>query len=65
MLRYNKNYIILAFNCILNNLKRMISVSGIKKRDRNNNIKKEYMNSICLQMLSLVNILLNSEPYTV
>jgi len=40
MLRYNKNYIILAFNCILNNLKRMISVSGIKKRDRNNNIKK-------------------------
>jgi len=38
MLRYNKNYIILALNCMLKNSKGIISVSEIKKRDRNNNI---------------------------
>ena len=43
MLEYNKNYAILAFNHMLKNLKRTISISEIKRRDRNNSIKKEYM----------------------
>ena len=38
MLEYNKNYAILALNCILKNSKRKISVSGIK---RNNSMKEE------------------------
>ena len=41
MLGYNKNYTILALNCILKNSKRTISASLIKKRGRNNNIKEE------------------------
>ena len=40
MLRYNKNYITLALNCILKNSKRTISVLGINKRCRNNNIEE-------------------------
>ena len=36
----NKNYAILAFNCILKNSKKIILVSGIQKRGRNNDIKK-------------------------
>ena len=40
MLEYNKNYIILALNCMLKNSKGMILVSEIKKRNRNNNIKR-------------------------
>jgi len=41
MLEYNKNYIALALNCMLKNLKRIISVLEIKRRDRsNNNISK-------------------------
>ena len=39
MLGYNKNYATLALNYILKNSKRTISVSEIKKRCRNNNIK--------------------------
>jgi len=42
MLGYNKNYIVLALNCILKNLKRIISALGIKRRYRNNNIKNNY-----------------------
>ena len=41
MLEYNKNYAILALNCILKNSKRKISVSEIKRRDRNNSMKEE------------------------
>ena len=41
MLEYNKNYIVLAFKCVLNNSKKMILVLGIKKKDRNNSILKE------------------------
>jgi len=41
----------------------MISVSEIERRDKNNSILKIYMNNIYLWMLSLANILLNSEPY--
>ena len=43
MLRYKKNYVTIAFNYMLKNSKRIISVSGIKKKDRNNNIKEEYL----------------------
>jgi len=39
MLKYNKNYVTLALNYMLKNSKRMISVSGINRRHRNNNIK--------------------------
>ena len=39
MLEYNKNYATLAFNYILKNSKRTISVLGINRRSRNNNIK--------------------------
>jgi len=38
MLGCNK-YVILAFNCILENSKRIISALEIKKKNRNNNIK--------------------------
>ena len=41
MLEYNKNYATLALNCVLNNLKKIILVSEIKKRDGNNSIKEE------------------------
>ena len=40
MLEYNKNYAILALNCILKNSKRTISVLEANRRDRNNNIKR-------------------------
>ena len=39
MLECNKNYTILALNCILKNSKRMISALRIDRRYRNNNIK--------------------------
>jgi len=41
MLEYNKNYVALALNYMLKNSKRMISVLEIKKRDKNNSIRKE------------------------
>ena len=41
MLGYNKNYTTLALDYILKNSKRMILVSGIKRRDRNNNIREK------------------------
>ena len=41
MLECNKNYVILALNCILKNSKRKISVLEIKRRDRNNSMKEE------------------------
>jgi len=40
MLGYNKNYVTLALNCALKNLKRTISVSEIERRSRKNNIKE-------------------------
>ena len=40
MLEYNKNYAILALNCILKNSKGTISVLEANRRDRNNNIKR-------------------------
>jgi len=42
MLGYNKNYAILVLNCILKNLKEIISTSGIERRSRNNNIRSTY-----------------------
>jgi len=41
MLVYNKNYPILALNCVLKNSKRMISASGINGRCRKNDIKED------------------------
>ncbi len=41
MLGYNKHYVALALNHILKNSKGMISVSEIKRKSRNNNIKAE------------------------
>jgi len=41
MLEYNKNFAILALNYILKNSKKIILMSEIKRRDRNNNIKEE------------------------
>ena len=41
MLRYNKNYATLVFNCILKNSKGMILASGINRRCRNNNIEND------------------------
>jgi len=41
MLEYNKNFAILALNYILKNSKKIILISEIKRRDRNNNIKEE------------------------
>ena len=41
MLGYNKNYAILALNCILKNLKRIILVLEIERRNRNNSIQEE------------------------
>jgi len=43
MLECNKNYIILVFNCILKNSKRIILASGIKRKDRNNNIRLKHI----------------------
>ena len=40
MLEYTKNYTMLAINCVLKNSKRMISVLGIERRDKNNSILK-------------------------
>jgi len=39
ILGYNKNYATLAFNCVLKNSKRTISVLEIERRSRKNNIK--------------------------
>ena len=41
MLECDKNYATLVLNYILNNLKRTILVLEIKRKDKNNNIKKE------------------------
>jgi len=41
MLECNKHYAILALNCILKNSKGKITVSEIKRRDRNNSMKEE------------------------
>jgi len=43
MLGYKKNYVTIAFNYMLKISKRIISVSKIKRRDGNNNIKEEYL----------------------
>ena len=40
MLECNKNYTTLAFNCMLKNSKRTISVLEIDKRYRNNNKRR-------------------------
>jgi len=42
MLGYNKNYAILALNCILKNSKGIILVSRIERRGKKNNIKGIY-----------------------
>ena len=65
MLECNKNYIILALNYILKNLKKTLSVLGINRRYKNNNILRKYTSNIHLQMLFLASTLLNSEPYTI
>ena len=41
MLGYNKNYATIALNYMLKNLKKMISVLEIERKDRNNSIKEE------------------------
>ena len=41
MLRRYKNYATLALNCMLKNLKEIISVLETKIRDKNNVIKEE------------------------
>jgi len=41
MLGSNKNYIILALNCMLNNSKETILALEIKRRGKNNNIKED------------------------
>ena len=41
MLEYNKNYATLAFNYILKNSKRTISVLGINRKYKNKNIMVE------------------------
>jgi len=41
MLGYKKNYTTLAFNYVLKNSEETISVSGIERRGRDNNIKEE------------------------
>ena len=41
MLGCNKNYVILALNCMLKNSKKIISVLEIERRDRSNNIKEK------------------------
>ena len=38
MLDYNKNYAILALNCVLKNSNRTILALGIDRRYKNNNI---------------------------
>ena len=40
ILGYNKNYTILALNCILKNSKEMILASEINRRCRKNNIEE-------------------------
>jgi len=40
LLEYNKNYIILAFNCMLKNSMEMLLVSRTCVEDRNKNIKE-------------------------
>ena len=41
MLGYNKNYVILAFNCMLENLERIRLVLEMYKRNKNKNIIAE------------------------
>jgi len=41
ILGYNKDYAILALNCILKNSKGILSASGINKKYRNNNIDND------------------------
>ena len=42
MLRYNKNYITLTLNYMLKNLKGIILVLKIEKRDRKNDITSSF-----------------------
>ena len=42
MLEYNKNYAMLTLNYTLKDLKEIISASEIKKRGKNNNLKRIY-----------------------
>ena len=42
MLGYNKNYAKIAFNYTLKSSKRILSVLGINRRHRSNNIKNDY-----------------------
>jgi len=46
MIGCNKNYAILALDCILKNSKRIILASIIKKRCRNNNIRLKHMKKL-------------------
>ena len=41
MLGYNKNYAILALNCVLKNLKKTLLVLGINRRYKKNNIETD------------------------
>ena len=48
----NKNYVALALNFILKNSKKIILVSKIKRRDRNNSIKRRIEHIKLLKELS-------------
>ena len=41
MIECNKNYATLVFNCILKSSKEILSVSGINRRYRNNNVEHD------------------------
>ena len=41
MLKYNKNYVTLALNYTLKNSKEILSVLGINRRCKKNNIKND------------------------
>jgi len=51
MLGYNKKYIVLALNSVLKNSKEMILVSEIKRRDKNNNMKRIYEEHLLIHLL--------------
>jgi len=59
MLEYNKNYIILALDCILKNLKKTISISEIERRDRNNSLKRKNKTHKTLEKALIVRIVNN------
>ena len=56
MLEYNKNYIILALDCILKNSKKTISISEIERRDRNNSLKRKNKTHKTLERALVVRI---------